>query len=282
MEFYWSAVLGLQRGFGLTEWFEWRDAPKGDFAVIGNPIHHSKSPAMHHAAYRSAGRDLIYRAIRVQPEEFPQAAKALRDKGYRGLNVTLPLKTLAYEWGQKNGGTDNYSQKSKSSNCLDLVKGFAHNTDVAGFCHPIKSLRISSALILGAGGAAKSAAVGLLNLRIPTKIWARSPEKSKAIIAELDMEIECVAEIQAERYDLVVNATSAGINGSCLPIDWRGKGLAYDLAYGESAATFLNLAKDAGWSVLDGSVMLAEQGALSYEIWGLGEAPREAMMEALR
>ena len=115
--------------------FEWRTAPHGDYAVVGDPISHSLSPLIHAAAYQSHGLEYRYHAIRVPLEEFADALAHLTNIGYRGLNVTVPLKEAAFEWCQS---FEAESEQFHSINTLRLADRRGLNTDAPAFISTLK------------------------------------------------------------------------------------------------------------------------------------------------
>jgi shikimate dehydrogenase len=252
-------------------WFEWRDAPAGDFAVIGDPVSHSLSPKMHSAAYSEWGLELNYRAVRVPSVDFFEAMAWLRKLGYRGVNVTVPLKELAFEWcDHLVDGADRFG----AVNTVRLGDRVGLNTDVPAFLKVIRDREAGPrVLVLGAGGSARAIVRGLFESGYVVSGWNRTPGKLG------DFGVTVVESARAGDFDVIVNATSASIQGLNLPVEWSGSGLAFDLAYGRSP--FLDSARLAGWRVVDGLPMLVEQGALAFEWWLGKSAPRRAMLESV-
>ena len=139
----------------------WRQAEKGDYAVIGDPVGHSLSPRMHMAAYKHLGLDLIYRAIHVPMEELDEALDSLEDLGYRGVNITLPLKERALAACRiLEGPCELYG----ATNTMRLADRAGINTDAPGFIETVKELGIApgaSVLLIGAGATARTLAHAL-------------------------------------------------------------------------------------------------------------------------
>lgn len=262
--------------------FDWREAPKGDFAVIGHPVSHSLSPRMHLAAYAALGLDHTYCAISVAPEEFAEAVHHLKGLGYRGLNVTIPHKSAAFAWCQSTCET---SQKLQVCNTLDLQDHTGINTDVPGF---LKSLpgHAPRALVLGAGGSARAVVYALVRSGTEVTLWNRTRARAEELVKELDLPVQVVDAPSVAGHTLVVNTTSTGLSGDSLPIDWNGTNpdqlLASDLAYGAEATPFMLEARSHGIAAMDGRRMLMEQGAFAFEWWLNVPAPREAMWEAIQ
>jgi len=260
-------------------WFEWRDAPAGDYAVIGDPISHSLSPVIHQAAYESLGLDLTYKAIRIQLEEFDQALQHLKSLGYKGVNVTVPLKQAAMDWV----GVGKYG----ALNTLNLDSRIGTNTDVPAFLRTLKDNGISPGsklVFLGAGGTARALLIGAYEAGYKIAAWNRTLEKLQNLIVEIGIEAEILTNADPVGADAVVNATSASISGLEIAVNWRHtlpQCLAYDLAYASTLTPFLAQAKSAGCRILDGKPMLVEQAALAFEWWLEKSAPRGAMLNSV-
>jgi shikimate dehydrogenase len=266
----------------MTEFWEWREAPPGHFAVLGDPIAHSKSPAMHAAAYRARGLRLDYRAVRVPLDELAPALARLRDLGYRGVNCTVPLKEAAAEWAKGRGGweEDDGLAPRVGANTLDLRTSRAASTDEAGFMASLPpDLKPGKALILGAGGSGKALALALRDAGWSLRLWNRTPGRWEDW-SQLPAQAEVVSAAESAGCTLVVNATSAGLAGLAPPVKWSGSGHAVELAYGR-VSPFLAQAEGAGWTGQDGRAMLVEQGALAFEWWLRIPAPRKDMLQAV-
>lgn len=259
--------------------YEWREAPAGPrYAVIGNPIAHSKSPAMQSAAFAATGLGESYVAVRVPEAEFDEAINHLVELGYRGLNVTLPLKERAAEWAQQL--TDR-ALRIKSANTLDLVNRVADSTDGPGFLADLQRYgTFKRALVLGAGGSARAVVNALRDHGVDVSIWARRSGQASQLAQEVGGHTAQFPSTNG--FDLVVDATSAGLAGVSLPIEWGGKpGLAYALAYGAAAIAFLDQARANGWKTADGLGMLVEQGAIAFTFWTGKPAPVDVMRTAV-
>ena len=262
--------------------YSWRDAPKADFAVLGDPVKHSLSPKMHAAAYSSLGIPASYVAIEVDSDEFDEGIERLIGLGYQGVNVTIPHKNAAFRWAAH---TDESSRKLQVSNTLRFSDRSAVNTDVPGF---LKSLpgHARRALVLGAGGSARAVVYALARQGTDVALWNRTQSRAEELVANIGLEIEITPAPSLMNYDLVVNTTSTGLTGDQLPLDWEGVEpgslLAYDLAYGDGPTPFLAEAAARRIAGMDGRRMLMEQGAFAFEYWFDCPAPREAMWEAIQ
>jgi shikimate dehydrogenase len=262
--------------------YPWQDAPAATFAVIGDPIAHSKSPAMHMAAYAASSLGYEYVAIHVPAGQAPEALDSLLAKGYRGVNVTLPHKGAAYEWCSTHTPE---AKAVEAVNTINFATRTGHNTDIGGFLSALpqgwEGMRI---LLIGAGGSARAVAYALRNTAL--SIWNRTPIRAAELARVVGGSIRTTNEIEVADYDLLINATSASHSNETLAIDWSKTSFesakwAYDLSYQAGLTPFLQSAEQAGYSVIDGRAMLAEQGALAFEWWLNLPAPRQTMREVL-
>ncbi|MCO5297426.1 MAG: shikimate dehydrogenase [Fimbriimonadaceae bacterium] len=265
--------------------FEWRDAPDGlAYAVLGDPVGHSWSPAMHNAAFEALGMRERYGAIRVPSGELRAALERLAAQGARGVNITVPLKAEALAWASH---PDALAVRVGAANTLDLAAGRATNTDVPGFREALEGLDPlprSVAVLLGAGGAARAAAVALADAGFELRVFNRTRARAEQMLAELGLDGTVLEEPNARDAGVVVNATSGGLHGDGVAVDWDGLApgaVAMDLAYGPAAEPFVRAATGRVARVADGKSMLVAQGALSFEWWTGIRAPREVMLRAI-
>jgi len=249
--------------------------------VLGWPVAHSRSPAIQNAAFRALGLDWRYVKLPVPPELFAETVRALPRSGYRGANVTIPHKLAALELA------DEASEAARTIGAANTLTfsgdGAIHadNTDAGGFLAALgESPRGRSALVLGAGGAARAVVWALKDAGASdVAVWNRTPERARGLGAR-------VVE-RPEAADIVVNATSVGLHDddlSSLPLDAVGvPAVACDLVYrGDGSATpFTAWASRAGARVVEGIEVLLRQGALSFEIWTGRDAPLDAMREEI-
>ncbi|MBS1708776.1 MAG: shikimate dehydrogenase [Armatimonadetes bacterium] len=259
-------------------WFEWQDAPAGDYAVLGDPVSHSRSPQMHMAAYDALGVPWVYRAVRVPVEEFDSAVARLESIGYKGLNCTVPLKEAAFRWASETDGT---TKRIGAANTLDLKTGQGTNTDAPGFMATFHSGE--PVLVLGAGGTARAFLVALDEAGYDVRLWNRTADKAYRLVDELSLSAEVVLCPDLEGVAAVVNTTSASLQGEPLDIDWsraQSGALAYEAAYGRSP--FLESARAANMETIDGLPLLVEQGALAITFWTGLVPDRSVMMDAVR
>lgn len=265
----------------MSDWYEWQQAPAGSYAVIGDPVSHSLSPKMHRAIYRELGLKESYEAIRVPLADFDLAMERLTEIGYKGLNITLPLKFKALDWCRS---TD--SERYGSINTLRLDDRAGANTDAPGFLATLSGLELKNkqVLVLGAGGSAFALVRALSESGFKVKVYNRTTEKALRLASAIPG-VEVTLEPNLEGFGMVLNTTSAGITGEKLPLDWSRANddcVAYDLFYSADLTPFLIDPASQGLKVLDGKAMLIEQGALSFEWWTGRKAQRSAMYEAIQ
>jgi shikimate dehydrogenase len=259
------------------------------FAVIGDPVAHSKSPAMHMAAFRALGLPHTYEALRVAKAELPGVLRALREGRYDGLNVTVPHKQAALALADETAGPG-----MAATNTLVRTDGgriVAHNTDVPALAEELRLLAgpgapwaSRRALVLGSGGAALAAVAALRSLgATDVAVRARAPRSTTTQPWQPSPvhEAQCLA---------VVQATSAGMTGAdpgdgvaavvawdALPAD----AVALDVVYAPPETPFLAAARARGLRGSNGLGMLARQGALAFELWLGVPGPYGVMRAAL-
>lgn len=259
-------------------------------AVLGWPVHHSKSPAMHNAAFASADIDAVYLAFAVAPDKLEAAISGLQSTGALGANLTVPHKEAGLAL------CDSLSDSARTIGAVNTLVFspdgtiIGHNTDAAGYVRSLTHCTGQSAtglrvVLLGGGGAARAVAYGLLDAGASSlSVIARSPDKVSWTKA-----LPWKSEILASRLpecDLLVDCTSIGLSEESeirLPC-------AIDLSLLPSAAIVstlvyhreTNLLRDArhlGHKVFDGREMLVAQGALAFEFW-TGVVPQVDVMRA--
>jgi shikimate dehydrogenase len=258
-------------------------------AVLGHPVAHSRSPAMHSAALAELGlaAGWSYEAIDLVPDEFEPRVRALADEGFVGANVTVPHKGAALALADTLSET---AREIGAANTLSFEAGEirADNTDAQGLLDalatPPEGLR---ALVLGAGGAARAAVWALVREGAEVDVWNRTGLRAEHLCAELGG--SAVATPEQGAYGLIVNTSTAGMEGEDpfaeLPLDPGGFAAGQtvvDLVYGGQPSRLLAAAEEAGASVVDGIEVLVRQGALSFQIWTGSEPPLDVMRATAR
>ena len=247
--------------------------------VLGHPVAHSRSPAMHNAAFAALGLDWHYVKLPVPPELFERTVRALPGSGYRGANVTIPHKFAALALADSATPA---ARAVGAANTLTFEDDGidADNTDVGGFLGALgESPRGRTAVVLGAGGAARAVVWALVEAgAADVAIWNRTPERAQ----ELANAFGARAVALPESADIAVNATSVGLQEGSLPLDGlESPAVAVELVYG-SATPFATWAREGGARVVDGLEVLVRQGALSFQRWTGVDPPLDVMREAAR
>ncbi len=254
----------------------------GNFAVIGDPVEHSLSPKIHNLFAKQHGNQIEYEKIRVTKGLFAAFVEDFFSNRGAGLNITLPLKAEAFKIADT---LDEDSKSCQAVNTLKPVNGklSGFNTDGVGFLTDLEAwhgiaVKDKRILLLGSGGAAKGIVRPLLSREPKTLVIAnRTLASARALADQLNSEnfigIEGLGlddtQLMKKRFDIIINATSAGHNNSEMPIDedFLEDAICYDLSYGP-AASFFRWAESSGAKrSIDGLGMLIEQAAKSYEIW---------------
>jgi shikimate dehydrogenase len=246
------------------------------YAVIGNPVGHSKSPWIHAEFARATGEDIAYGRLEPPLEGFEAALEEFRRAGGRGANVTLPFKERAFAYCQ--GAVSARAAAAQAVNTL-VFEGAAvrgDNTDGIGLVRDLernlgRRLAGRRLLVLGAGGATRGVLRFLIEARPATLLIAnRTPERARALAAEFGVARGAgFDELKDAAFDVVINATSAGLEGDTLPLTaavFAPGALAYDMVYGRDTPV-LALARGAGVEARDGAGMLVEQAAESFFVW---------------
>ena len=251
------------------------------YAVIGNPIAHSKSPQIHAEFARQTGQDLSYERILAPLDAFARTVDRFASEGGRGLNVTVPFKLEALALA------DELSPRARRAGAVNTLKRegsrwFGDNTDGVGLLNALTmrhGVRVERChvLILGAGGAARGIIAPLLAAH-PRSLTIANRTVDKAVRIAQDFEdIDTIGAVAAaglerRRFDLVINATSLG-TGAPAETPWpatifaRGA-FAYDMVYGDALTPFLRFAIAQGVDgFADGLGMLIEQAAESFHVW---------------
>lgn len=261
------------------------------YAVLGDPVSHSLSPMIHNAAFRAGGRSARYMARRVSAQECGRVLRELALKGGGG-NVTLPHKERVVPFLDRQSAAVSATGACNTFWAEDgLVWG--DNTDVAGFLGTWDAtvagmgdgLRV---LVLGAGGAARAVACALLQAPRVTRIllWNRTTERAAALALHFnDDRISRVEGHPGRGVDVLVNATSVGLNGHGVPIDLASLGTApvriIDLVYGSEPTPLCRQARELGIPAADGREMLVRQAEAAYVRWFGEPPPRGVMARAL-
>jgi shikimate dehydrogenase len=264
-------------------------------AVLGSPIAHSASPAMHNAAFAALGLNWRYLALEVEPKNLRAAIEGARAMNFAGLNLTVPHKLFAMEM------VDALDESAKKWGAVNTIKfqpegAVGFNTDADAITRSLREdlkmeLRGAKILLLGAGGAGRTAALKLASENVAELYLVnRTPSKAEEIAGEIKKQFPSVTVAVGyprAKMDLVLNATSLGLKADdASPLDARQFSLkqtraVYDMIYRPAETKLLAAAKAAGCQTANGLGMLLHQGAKAFEIWTGRSAPLDVMRCAL-
>jgi shikimate dehydrogenase len=248
--------------------------------VVGSPLTHSVSPAMHNAAFRAAGVDAVYLPmVASSAEDFTIFATAL---GVQGVSITIPYKVDLFSRADE---MDELSRKVGAVNTYrrDELRWEARNTDVSGFLAPLKGrldLRGARAALLGGGGAARAVAVALASAGSAVTVYGRNRGKTKDVAA-LAGGVPGTFPVAPKSWDLLVNTTPVGMfpNVDETPFEGAFDGrVVYDLVYNPIDTRLLKEAAAAGCETIGGLDMLVAQAEDQSE-WWIGRRPPEGLMK---
>jgi len=274
------------------------------YAVIGNPIAHSKSPLIHRMFAEQTGQDIGYEALLAPLDGFAATVERLRKEGYKGCNVTVPFKFEAFQ------SATELTQRAQAAQAVNTLKFdgniiLGDNTDGAGLVRDIEHnlgapLHGKKVLLMGAGGAAYGVVLPLLGAGVQLVVVNRTAEKARqlgaAFAARGHISICSYAELAGQAFDCIVNATSSGLSDELPPLPRNNQtplnppfskgeaniphfkkgglggifapgALAYDMMYGRETP-FMKFAREQGAAmVADGLGMLVEQAAEAFYLW---------------
>lgn len=250
------------------------------YCVFGNPIAHSKSPAIHAAFAAATGQDLTYSTRLAPLDDFAGAVAAFVAAGGKGANVTVPFKEEAFRLADR---LSERAARAGAVNTLAFADGaiFGDNTDGAGLiCDIVGNLGVDLAgkriLLLGAGGASRGVIAPLLacapaRLAIANRTAAKAAALAQAFADLATVDSGNFADFEGKSFDLVINATAASLAGEGLPLPagiFAAGALAYDMMYGKGETPFLKQAREQGAArCADGLGMLVEQAAEAFLVW---------------
>lgn len=251
------------------------------YAVMGNPIAHSKSPSIHKQFAEQTGQLLEYSAILVEKNAFLQAVEEFQAKGGKGLNITVPFKEQAWQY------VNEHSKRAELAGAVNTIvfkedgSCMGDNTDGVGLINDIVKnnhgqIAGNHILVLGAGGATRGIVGPLLNEK-PAQLVIANRTAEKAVLLAEDFLPQgnvrgCgLDQIGDQKFDVIINATAASLQGEvpALPDNiYAADGWCYDLMYSAEPTAFMQWSKQQGAMVmLDGLGMLVEQAAESFYLW---------------
>jgi shikimate dehydrogenase len=259
------------------------------FLVVGNPIDHSLSPALHNYWIKSNAIDAIYEKQKLNEDELEQLILQVKEKKINGVNVTVPFKKVIIPF------LDELSIEAESTQSVNTIylkddKVVGHNTDIIGFETSIEKSKFNvfnkEVLILGAGGVVPSIIFALNKMKVSKiKISNRTMEKAKNL-KKLFKNIEIIEWGEAPNFDMIINATSIGLKKEDhINLDFSlisKNSLFYDVIYNPRETNFLKTGKKMGNMTLNGKLMFIYQALSSFYIWhGIEPSVNEDVMKLL-
>ena len=256
--------------------------------LFANPAAHSRSPAMHNAAFRVAGFNAVYQARQVLPEDLAAAIASLRAPDVLGANLSLPHKEAVLPL------LDELTPAARAIGAVNTVinRGgvlLGDNTDAPGFLAALRQVGApvgGNAVVLGAGGAARAAVWALISEGWNVRIVNRTPQKAAALTEDLGGLACTLDTVPWPETGLIVNASSAGLDApeqSPLP-DFpplAPGALVYDMVYKPAETRLMQGARAAGYRAENGLGMLAQQARLAFLAWTGADVPIRVFLEAL-
>lgn len=262
--------------------------------IIGWPLTTTFSPAMHNAAFKALGMDWEYDAMAIPPDIVRHGIVEPQRHGYIGLNVTIPHKEEAIKYIQP----DAIAQAVGAVNTIDLRDMTGTNTDVVGFITDLKAhdvpMKRARVLVLGAGGAARAAVVGLTSEGAEVMVVSRSLEKARTMVANLSLmnffikaKAVTLDDAVETGFSLIVNCTPAGMLPDTDASPWvhgvpfPNGVIVYDMIYKPAETQLMAQARAAGGEAIGGLGMLIYQGAAAFKLWTGVEPPIDVMYDAV-
>lgn len=253
-------------------------------AIIGNPIRHSLSPAVHNAAFEHLGLDYVFMAFRV--EQLKEAVKGIAALGVKGVSVTIPHKV------EVMGCLDEIEPVARRIGAVNTIvyrdgKLIGYNTDWSGAMKALEGkieLQGKTAVVLGAGGAARAIAFGLREKGAEPVILNRTVSRAEVLASALRCRGGGIELIDRLSFDLVINATSVGMSPHAenTPLDkaMLKDVLVFDTVYNPLKTRLISEAEENGCPTVTGLEMFVNQAAMQFELWTGHKPPVDLMREA--
>ena len=271
------------------------DSHADNYAVVGNPVEHSKSPFIHKAFADQTGQLISYQAILVELDGFKACLGEFQKQGGKGLNVTLPFKEDAWQ------SVDHLSARAERSGSVNTIRfsqeggSYGDTTDGCGLLRDLANHDISlvnrRVLVLGAGGAVRGVLPDLLManpglITIVNRTVTRAEELVGRYAEHSNLDYLPVEKLEGRQFDIIINGTSASLSGQMLELPDNiitGRSVCYDMAYRDTDTVFVRWAKsNSAQLALDGLGMLVEQAAESFYVWRGVRPDTKRVIEMLR
>ena len=264
--------------------------------VIGYPVEHSLSPIMHNAAFEALGMtDWHYDAMSIPPDILRLGLREPKNHGYIGINVTVPHKEAIMQYVKP----DEKARAIGAVNTVDFRSNIGSNTDADGLIGDLLAnearVRGERVLVLGAGGAARAAAYGLLREGATVAIVNRTKSRAEKLVAQLrassgldGAEVMTLDQAADWGMGLIVNCTSVGLHPRIEQSPWihgvpfPAGVTVYDMVYRPANTALMQQCVAHGGRAIGGLGMLARQGAIAFEMWTGAEAPIDVMIGVLQ
>ncbi|MEQ8677508.1 MAG: shikimate dehydrogenase [Aggregatilineales bacterium] len=263
--------------------------------IIGYPLEHSLSPAMHNAAFQALGMDWVYDIMEIPSDILHLGLREPQRHGYIGVNVTIPHKEAVTKFVVM----DERSRAVGAVNTIDFRDNSATNTDVVGLIDDLKAndvpLTAKNVIVLGAGGAARAAIYGLVQEGANVTVVNRTRERAQSMLTTLtisagikNVSVKTLDEAAETTIDLIVNCTSAGMFPNTDNSPWIDgvpfpQGVTvYDMVYRPAMTKLMQQAEASAGRAISGLGMLVRQGAAAFKIWTGVDPPIDVMFEAVR
>lgn len=269
---------------------------KDKYLVLGNPIAHSKSPAIHAQFAEQTGEPIEYDRRLVEVGEFEPAVRAMQEEGIAGVNVTVPFKEDAFRI------SDELSPRAAKAGAVNTLMFredgsiLGDNTDGAGMVRDIvenngQQIQGKRVLILGAGGAVRGVLKPLIDqgpesVTIANRTVAKAEQLHDLFVGEYEISVSDFESLAGNQFDVIINGTSLGLSGQVAPVPnsvLTDDAIAYDMMYGPGSQPFQEWATGQGAVLaLDGLGMLVEQAAESFYLWRGVRPDTAAVIKSLR
>ena len=256
------------------------------YAVFGDPIGHSLSPVMHNSALAQTGLNGCYLAFRVK--DIGAAVSGIRGLGIRGASITIPHKISVMQYLDQ---VDSLAADIGAVNTVVNRQGLLHgyNSDCAGAINALRGktgIRGKDVAVVGAGGGARAVGFGIKQEGGRLTIINRTPQNGERLASALDCEFKPLSEINQLPYQIIINATSAGMapDDDSLPLNTdplEPETVVMDMVYNPLRTRFLAHAEKIGCTTVDGVAMFVNQGAVQFELWTGEKAPVDVMRKAV-